>query len=113
MKVKIYFSGNVLYDLDKLEIILAGQVVEIQEGHGQDAKYLPKKFQPFIEFVNEDQIILEEKDTIAALRKKAKKLEEEKSAEWSKKYTAEQENEKLKKELEILRGICPHKEEDL
>lgn len=111
MKVKIYFSGEVVYDISLLDTILSGLSVERQSGYGDDAIYLPKEFKPQIEIIRENQIVMEERETIEVLQKKLKEVEKEKSDQWSKAYNAENEKKKLQEEIAILKGVCPHTDE--
>ena len=112
MKVKIYFSGDVVYDMEKVDVILSGIAIERQDGYGDDAVYLPKLFKPQIELIREEQIITEEKETISVLKKKLDEAKKEKEKEWLKAYNAENKTKELSKELEILKGVCPHKENE-
>lgn len=113
MKVLVKNVNDVVFDVSYLDILAMGMRVERQgNGYGKDAKYLPTKDLMDLELINDEQLITGEQDTIGILREKAKKAEEEKSAQWWKAYNAEAELEKLKKELAAIKSVCPHQEEE-
>jgi len=112
MKMKVYFSGEVIYDMDKIDAVLSGVAVDNKGGYGDEAIYLPKEFRPSLEVIRDDQLVVEEKETIEVLKKKLRDTEKEKSDEWLKAYNSNKENEKLKEELSGLKKLCPHKEEN-
>jgi hypothetical protein len=109
MKVLISYENEVVYDIEALAILTKGIPVE-RQGYGKDAKYLPKKDVLSFDLIHDKQLVTEEKDTIEILHTKIRTAEEAKSKEWTKAYNAEQENKKLKEEIEALKKLCPHTE---
>jgi hypothetical protein len=111
MKLLVNMNHSVVIDIKHLDIITEMLCVK-REGYGKDATYLPTGEVPEIEMIADSQLITGKEQTEAELRRLLKRTEDEKSAQWLKMYNAEQETAKLKKEVETLRSVCPHQEEE-
>lgn len=108
MKLKVNFRGEVILDMSAMGFLDKVLVVSRESGYGKDAKYTPAD-DPFdMEVINESQIITSEEETLELLKKKAKELETQKSAEWLKAYNAQQKVDALTKELAAIKSVCPH-----
>lgn len=109
MKVLVKFNNPVITDMENLDLI-AKMVLVNQDGYGKEATYIPTENTPEIEIIKDSQFKVKEEDTIAELKRRLEKTEQEKSNHWRQMYNAQQENEKLKKELETAKGLFPHNE---
>jgi len=108
MRLKVNFHGDVVIEMSDMAFLDRSVIVSRESGYGKDAKYIPTD-DPFdIEIINESQVITSEEETLDLLKKKAKTLEEQKSNEWLKAYTAQQKVDALTKELAAIRSVCPH-----
>ena len=109
MKVAINLCGHYVFNFFGLSVFANAIRVE-KEGYGVDAKYIPKPETLDIEMIQDSQVVMSEEETAAILRKKLEKAESDKSSQWLKAYNAENENKKLKEEMEKLKALCPHTE---
>lgn len=111
MKVVVFFNGHVVYDVEDLTTIIKGITVD-EKGYGSTAKYMPDGRNMMFSLIRDDQLVTEEKESIAMLREAIKNKDEYSNAQRSKAYKAEQENAELKKKIEILEKLCPHTAEE-
>ena len=109
MKVVVNFFGKVVFDIALLPAISEAVIVD-SEGYGKNAKYLPKDDVLDFEIIRDGQLVTSEEETAHILRSRLEAKEEERCTASSKAYNLENENKKLKEEIEKLKALCPHTE---
>lgn len=113
MKMLVNFGYSQEYLFEVADLMILERAIPVKkDGYGRDCPiYLDENKMTF-EMVREDRLRFGEEDTKEKLKKDLEAANNMLSNAQSSKYTLQNENSELKKQIETLKQFCPHTEEE-